>query len=123
MVKTAGFKSSHAVKLPKPSFSAPSGTAVGDAASYVDGVESLPPIDSDEEEYGDCSPVGVDSSLFDSRVDRCFMISDIGAVRLVPVAGVNKEVYNVSIQDRFYQSEIRTYKTFSFRFSQKTRNE
>ena len=60
-------------------------------------VSSTPPYDSDDMEYGDCSGVGVDCTSFDSRVDRCFIISDSGSVRQVSIATVNKEVYNVML--------------------------
>ena len=91
MVK-AGLKASHAVKASKSSMPAPSGstyTAAGDA--------STPPNDSDDDEFGDCAGVGVDNSSFDSRVDRCFLISDIGDVRQVNVGSVTKQVYNVML--------------------------
>ena len=77
MVKAAGLKSSHAVKASKSIMSAPSGSALSLATSFVAGVASTPPFDSDDDEFGDCAGVGVDSSSFDSRVDRCFMILDI----------------------------------------------
>ena len=73
------------------------GAAVGIAGSFIDGVTSSFPPDSDEEEYVDFSGVGVDSTSFDLRVDRCFIIIDIGAVRKVPVSGVSKDVYNVML--------------------------
>ena len=42
-----------------------------------------------------CSVGGADSSSFDHRVDRCYIIYDIGKVRKVPVSGVIKDVYNI----------------------------
>lgn len=63
--------------------------------SSVIGVNSPPPPDTDEEESVVYSVGGLDSSSFDTCVDRCFMIREIGSVRKVPVAGVMKDVYNI----------------------------
>ena len=97
MVKALTSKSSHAFKVAKPSRSVPIGAAVGTAGSSIDGANSSPPPNSDEEEFVDCSGVGVDSTSFDLRVGRCFVINDIGSVRKVPVSGVMKNVYNVML--------------------------
>ena len=96
-MKAVATKLSHAFKVAKPSRSTPNGAAAGFAGSFVDGIKSSPPPDSDEEEYADCSAVGVDSKSFDLRVDRCFIITDLGALRQVPVACVQKDVFNVML--------------------------
>ena len=97
MVKAVASKPSRAYKVAKPSTPITNGASVSLAGSSVDVVISSPPIDSDEEEFADCSAVGVDSKSFDLRVDRCFIISDVGSVRQVAVASVQKDVFNVML--------------------------
>ena len=51
-----------------------------------------------------CSVGGAYSSSFDNRVDRCYIIYDIGKVRKVPVSGVIKDVYNIYLLNDLYNS-------------------
>ena len=97
MVKAVSSKSSHAYKVGKQGRSVPVGSPVVPHDSSVVGVKSPPLPDSDEDESVDYSVGGLDRSSFDTCVDRCFMIREIGSVRKVSVAGVMKDVYNVTL--------------------------
>lgn len=83
MVKAVTSKPSHAFKVAKQGRSVPVGAPVGTHDSSVVGVNSPPPPDSDEEESVDYSVGGLNSSSFDTYVDRCFMVLEIGSVRKV----------------------------------------
>ena len=57
--------------------------------------------DLDDEDYSECLADRVYHTTFDYRVDGCFIILDIGAIRKVPCpdrTGVDKlkDVYNVT---------------------------
>ena len=64
-------------------------------------VESAAPSDSEDEGYSDCIEDRVDGTTFDDKVDRCFIILDIGSLKKVNCPDRNgsekvKDVYNVT---------------------------
>jgi hypothetical protein len=102
MVKTPPTKPTKTVKVAQHRRSALSGSVDGVTGDATEDAGSPVASDMDDEEFAECLADHVDHTTFDDRVDKCFIIKEIGAIRKVPCVDRNgvekqKDVYNVNL--------------------------
>jgi hypothetical protein len=89
MVKTPPTKPTKTVKVAQHRRSALSGSVDGVTGDATEDAGSPVASDMDDEEFAECLADHVDHTTFDDRVDKCFIIKEVGAIRKVPCVDRN----------------------------------
>ena len=95
MVKTSPTKPTKTVNVAQRRRSASSGSVDGVTGDATEDAGSpVVASDMDDKEFAECLADHVEHTTFDDRVDKCFIIQEIGAIRMVPCIdrnGVEKQ--------------------------------